>query len=271
MKIVVAVKQVPEISDVEVDPETGSLIRDGVSSILNPFCEYALDHAVKLKSALKDVHITALSMGPPQAARVLVRALELGADEGILVSDRKFAGADTWATALTLTAAIQKSIPDFNLIFVGKQAIDGDTAQVGPEMAEILHLPQICYGVGCEMVKNGRKIHVKKETDAGYQIIEARLPALVSFSKGEMIRRAPSFADIVCARQKPLKTLSASDLGIPDEDLGLMGSYTQVVKVFPPAARKQGRLMVHPDPDQAVEAILSLLESEKVFEKETTR
>lgn len=269
MKIVVAVKQVPEISDVEVDPETGSLIRDGVSSILNPFCEYALDHAVKLKAALKDVHITAVSMGPPQAARVLIRALELGADEGILVSDRKFAGADTWATALTLTTAIRKLVPDFSLIFTGKQAIDGDTAQVGPEMAEILHLPQICYGVNCEILKNGRKIHVKKETDTGYQIIEARLPVLVSFSKGEAIRRAPSFKDIVYARHKPLKNVSAADLDIPDEELGLMGSYTQVVKVFPPAARKQGLLMVHPDPYEAVESILSLLESENVFGKES--
>ncbi len=271
MKIVVAVKQVPEISDVEVDPETGSLVREGVSSILNPFCEYALDHAFKLKTALPDVQITAVSMGPPQAKKVLIRALELGADEGILVSDRKFAGADTWATALTLTAAIRKTVPDFNLIFVGKQAIDGDTAQVGPEMAEILHLPQICYGVDCELLKNGKKIQVRKETESGYQIVEARLPALVSFSKGEMIRRAPSFTDIVRARQKPVKTISAADLNIPDDDLGLMGSYTQVVKVFPPAVKKQGRLMIHPDADQAVQAILSILENEKILEKETTR
>ncbi len=144
-------------------------------------------------------------MGPPQAKSVLIRTLELGADEGILVSDRKFAGADTWATALTLTAAIRKLVPNFSLIFVGKQAIDGDTAQVGPEMAEILHLPQICYGVDCEILKNGKKIHVKKETNSGYQIIQARLPALVSFGKGEMIRRAPSFSDIVSARQNRLR------------------------------------------------------------------
>lgn len=271
MKIVVAVKQVPEISDVQVNPETGSLMREGVSSILNPFCEYALDHAVKLKSYLPDVRITTVSMGPPQAKSVLIRTLELGADEGILVSDRKFAGADTWATALTLTAAIRKLVPDFSLIFVGKQAIDGDTAQVGPEMAEILHLPQICYGVDCEILKNGKKIHVKKETESGYQIIQSRLPALVSFSKGEMIRRAPSFTDIVHARQKPLKIISAADLDIPDDELGLMGSYTQVVKIFPPAVKKQGRLMIHPDTDKAVESILSILESEKVLEKETIR
>lgn len=271
MKIVVAVKQVPEISDVQVNPETGSLIREGVSAILNPFCEYALDHAVRLKAVLPDIHITAVSMGPPQAKKALVRALELGADEGILVSDRKFAGADTWATALTLTAAIRISVPDFHLIFVGKQAIDGDTAQVGPEMAEILHLPQICYGIDCEIVKNGKKIQVKKETESGYQIIEARLPGLVSFSKGEIIRRAPSFTDIVNARQKPIKTLCAADLGIPDNDLGLMGSYTQVVKVFPPAARKQGRLMIHPDPAQAAESILSILENEKILEKEAVQ
>jgi len=135
MKIVVCVKQVPEITDVNVNPETGTLIREGVTSILNPFCEYALDHAVRLKSALEDTEVIAVTMGPLQAKSALYRCLELGADRALLVSDRKFAGADTWATALTLSAAIKAAEPDFDLVIMGKQAIDGDTAQVGPEVA----------------------------------------------------------------------------------------------------------------------------------------
>ena len=147
MKIVVCVKQVPEVTNVQVDPVTGTLIREGVKSILNPFCEYALDHAVRIASANEDVEIIAITMGPPQARDVLLRSMELGADRGILVTDRKFAGADTWATSYTLATAIRTVVPDFDLILVGKQAIDGDTAQVGPEIAEILALPQITYGV----------------------------------------------------------------------------------------------------------------------------
>ena len=157
MDIVVAVKQVPEIDNIQVNPETGTLIREGVASILNPFCEYALDHAVRLKAVFPEIRITAVSMGPPQAKAVLLRALELGADQGILVTDRKFAGADTWVTALTLAESIRRTVPDFKLIFVGKQAIDGDTAQVGPEIAEILHLPQISYGTESELMGNKKK------------------------------------------------------------------------------------------------------------------
>lgn len=268
MDIVVAVKQVPEIDDVQVNPETGTLIREGVSSILNPFCEYALDHAVRLKAVFPDIRITAVSMGPPQAKAVLLKALELGADRAVLVSDRKFAGADTWATALTLAESIRVSVPEFKLIFVGKQAIDGDTAQVGPEMAEILHLPQISYGTGCEVMGNGKKIRVKKETESGYQVIESRLPALVSFSKGEDIRRAPSFADIVAARSKPLETISANDLGIPDEELGLSGSFTQVVTIFPPPAKGDGQVVSGLDPRDAARAIVNFLSSTGVLDKE---
>ncbi|MBW1712848.1 MAG: electron transfer flavoprotein subunit beta/FixA family protein [Deltaproteobacteria bacterium] len=251
MKIVVCVKQVPEITEVKVDPQTGVLIREGVPSILNPFCEYALDHALRLKEAAGEVTITALTMGPPQAEAVLLRALELGADRAVLISDRKFAGADTWATALTLAAAVRLSEPDFDLILVGKQAIDGDTAQVGPEMAEILGLPQVMYGVEVEATAKGRRIRVKREMEAGYQVVEARLPALVSASKGEIIRRLPSMAQVLAARGKPIQQVSAADLDLDDDQLGLEGSFTQVVKVFPPAGKQGGRLINEPDPVRA--------------------
>ncbi|HQN05625.1 MAG TPA: electron transfer flavoprotein subunit beta/FixA family protein, partial [Anaerolineaceae bacterium] len=173
MKIVVCVKQVPEVTNVQVDPATGTLIREGVKSILNPFCEYALDHAVRLKQAFDNISISAITMGPPQARDVLLRCLELGADEGILVTDRKFAGADTWATALTLAEAIRTAVPDFDLILVGKQAIDGDTAQVGPEIAEILGLAQITYGVEVNLSSSRKQVRVTQEVERGYEVVEA--------------------------------------------------------------------------------------------------
>jgi len=263
MKIVVCVKQVPEVTNVQVNPVTGTLIREGVQSILNPFCEYALDHAVRIKKAHNDVQIIAITMGPPQAKSVLLRSMELGADEGVLVTDRKFAGADTWATALTLAEAIRFAVPDFNLVFVGKQAIDGDTAQVGPEIAEILGLPQITYGTHAEINDSRRHIRVKQEVERGYEVIEATLPALVTFSKGEVVRRAPSFADVLRARQKPVRMVSANDLSIPEEKLGLQGSFTQVVKVFPPPAKKSSLLVDNVDAVEAARTIYQFLKERR--------
>jgi electron transfer flavoprotein beta subunit len=262
MQIVVCVKQVPEITDVRVNPETGTLIREGVAAILNPFCEYALDHALKLKAERPGIEIVALSMGPPQAAAALGRCLELGADRAVLASDRRFAGADTWATALTLAAAVRRSAPDAGLILVGKQAIDGDTAQVGPEIAEVLGLPQILYGVEMALDAKGRRIRVKREAETGYEVLEARLPALVSASKGEPLRRMPSLAGVLAARDKELMTLTADDIGLAESELGLAGSYTQVVKVFPPAAKKGGRRVEGLEPAGAAAEIAAYLKSE---------
>jgi electron transfer flavoprotein beta subunit len=262
MKIVVCVKQVPEITDVKVNPETGTLIREGVSSILNPFCEYALDHALNLKSEIPDIEIIAITMGPPQAKSALFRCLELGADRAVLISDRKFAGADTWATALTLSAAIRTAVPDFSLIMMGKQAIDGDTAQVGPEVAEILSLPQITYGVEIRMPPNKKRIRVKRETESGYEVLEARLPAMVTASKGEPSRRVPSFQDVLDARLKDVLVLCAEDLDLAETELGLKGSYTQVVKVFPPRQKQGGIKLVDIEPEVAARKIAAFLREE---------
>lgn len=259
MKIVVCVKQVPEVTNVQVDPKTGTLIREGVKSILNPFCEYALDHAVRIKKAIQDVSITVITMGPPQARDVLVRCFELGADEGILVTDRKFAGADTWATSLTLAEAIRTAVPGYDLILVGKQAIDGDTAQVGPEIAEILGLPQITYGVEVIIGNTQKQVRVTQEVEKGYEVIEAKLPALVTCSKGEIVRRAPSFPEVIKARHKPITIVKASDFHIPEEQLGLQGSYTQVVKVFPPPAKKTNLLLQNLEAAEAAREILAFL------------
>ncbi len=263
MKIVVCVKQVPEITNVRVNPETGTLIREGVASILNPFCEYALDHAVKLKAANPEIEIIAVSMGPPQAQSALMRCLELGADRAVLVSDRKFAGADTWATALTLAAVIRRAAaPDADLILVGKQAIDGDTAQVGPEIAEILGMAQIMYGVEMSLTSNRKRIRVKREVESGYEVLEARLPALVSASNGETLRRMPSLADVLAARRRELRVVTAADLDLSESELGLSGSYTQVVKVFPPSPKQGGRVIEGLEPAAAANEIAAFLKSE---------
>ena len=262
MKIVVCVKQVPEITDVKVNPETGTLVREGVSSILNPFCEYALDHAIRLKSVAPEIEVIAVTMGPPQAKSALFRCLELGADRAVLISDRQFAGADTWATALTLATAIKTADPDCSLILMGKQAIDGDTAQVGPEVAEILGMPQVTYGVELELTPNKKRIRVKRETESGYEILEARLPAMVSASKGDPIRRVPSFQDVLDARLKEIMILSAADLDLEESELGLKGSYTQVVKVFPPLQKQGGVKLEDIEPEVAARKIAAFLREE---------
>lgn len=266
MKIVVCVKQVPDIADVKVDPETGTLVREGMASALNPFCEYALDHAARLKNSRDNIEITVVSMGPPQARVALLRCLELESDRAVLVSDFKFAGSDTWATAWTLAEVIRKIVPDFDLILVGKQAVDGDTAQVGPELAEILGVAQVMYAVEIRLVQKGKRIHVKRETDNGYEVIEARLPALVSVSKGEAVRRIPSLGQVLDARRKPYTQVGAGELDLADSELGLTGSYTQVVNVFPPKEQRSGVKLEGLGAVEAAEKIVSFLRQNTFIE-----
>jgi len=269
VKILVTIKQVPEADKVAVNPETGTLIREGVGSILNPFCEYALDMAVKIKDDNPDidVEIIAISMGPPQAKMALLRCLELGADRAFLLSDRAFAGSDVWATALTLKEGIRKIVSDFDLILCGKQAIDGDTAQVPAELAENLGIPQIFYGIDVKVDKN--KIQVKKETENGFQIIETRLPALVTISKGPSnIRRLSSMKNIIQARRKPLEVINADKLDIEKEKLGLNGSYTQVINIFAPPSKETGEIIDGTDPVKAAEKMMSFLRKNKLIKFE---
>ena len=154
-------------------------------------------------------------------------------------------------------------MPDVNLIILGKQAIDGDTAQVGPELAEILNLPQIMYAAKIHLTPNKKRIRVKQETENGYEIIEARLPAVVSASKGELIRRVPSFRDVLTARLKDLQVMGADDLNLDEAELGLQGSYTQVVNVFPPAQKHGGTKLEGLEPEVAARKIAAFLREEK--------
>ncbi len=256
MKIIVPVKQVPEVAEVKVDPNTGTLIRDGVPSILNPFDEYAVEAAIQLKEKYGG-EVTIITMGPPQAKDALYKALAMGADRAIHLTDRAFAGADTWATAFTLAQQIKKM--EFDMVICGKQAIDGDTAQVGPELAELLGVPQICYVRHLEMDPDGKHLICHRETDEGYEVVKAKLPVLLTATKGLNQPRLPNVMGIMKAKKKPLEEVNAATLGVPVEQLGLSGSPTTVRKVFPPEKRKSGIKLEGVDPKEAAKQLVEFL------------
>jgi electron transfer flavoprotein beta subunit len=248
MKIIVCVKQVPDAKDVRLDPKTNTLAREGVQSIMNPYDRHALEEAVRLKEQYGGT-VTVLSMGPPQAEAVLRDAISCGADEAVLVSDRAFAGADTWATTYTLSLAIKK-IDDFDLILCGKQAIDGDTAQVGPGLAERLDIPFVAYVRkirGCAV----DTMLVERLMDDGFDLLEVPLPALFTVVKEINEPRIPSLKGKMRAKKIDITTMNAVDIEADQDQLGLKGSTTQVVKVFSPE-RKGPRAMLAGTPSEQV-------------------
>jgi electron transfer flavoprotein beta subunit len=248
MKIVVCIKQVPETQDVRLDPVTHTLKREGVKSIINPFDLYALEEGLRVKDA-KGGAVTVLTMGPPQAEEALREALGFGADGAVLLSDRAFAGADTWATALTLAKAIEK-MGGADLILTGKQAIDGDTAQVGPMLAAILNIPFASWARKVSFKAEG-KVEVERLLDHGYDAVEVALPALISVVKEINEPRVPSFKAKLKAKKEPIPVWGLADLGLNAAEVGLAGSFTQVVKVFPPPARGQSETWEGSAPDLA--------------------
>ena len=238
MNIIVCIKQVPDTNEIKIDPVTNTLIREGVESILNPFDTYALEEALRLKE-LNGGKVTAITMGPPQAESVLKEAVSLGVDEIILLSDRKFAGADTWATSNTLAAAIQK-IEDYDLILFGQQAIDGDTAQVGPGVATHLNLPQTCFVRKIEKVEAG-KLTCQRLMEDGYDVVEMVLPAVITVVKEINTPRLPSLRGKKNARQAVPVIWNSEMLGLDENSIGLNGSPTQVVEIFSPETHKEGQ------------------------------
>ncbi|SQC02635.1 electron transfer flavoprotein beta-subunit [Clostridium tetanomorphum] len=210
MRIIVCIKQVPDTNEVRIDPIKGTLIREGVPSIINPDDKNAIEEAVRIKENLKDVEIVALCMGPPQAEIALREALAMGVDDAILLSDRQFAGSDTWATSLILASAINK-IGDYEIIFCGRQAIDGDTAQVGPEVAEHLNIPQITYVNNLEI--QGKEVIAHRATEDGYYIIKSKMPILLTTIKDLNKPRYPSILGIYNAfREKEIKVWNINDI-----------------------------------------------------------
>lgn len=241
MKIIVCMKQVPNTNEVKIDPKTGTLIREGVPSIINPDDKNALEEALKIKEE-SGGSVTVISMGPPQADYALREALAMGSDEAILLSDRAFAGADTWATSLTLAQAIKK-IGKYDLVFCGRQAIDGDTAQVGPEIAEHLDLPQVTY-VKKIISINNKKAVVERALEDGHELIEVALPAVLTAVKELNEPRYPSVAGIVSAfDEEQIVVWGADKLDIDGDRIGLAGSPTQVKKTFNPPQKAAGRVL----------------------------
>lgn len=239
MEIVVCVKQVPDTTEVKIDSQTNTLIRQGVPSIVNPFDKNAVEAALQLK-AKHGGRVTVISMGPPQAKEALKECLAMGADEAILMSDRAFGGADTLATSHTLAAGIKK-LGSVDLIICGKQAIDGDTAQVGPEIAEHLGIAQITYVAKLEV--DGNTVRAEREHEDGYEVIEGRLPLMVTVVKSINEPRHPNVKGIMKANRKEIPVWTAGDAPIELESIGLKGSPTQVRRIFTPKQRVQGEII----------------------------
>lgn len=263
MKIVVCVKQVPDTADIKWT-ENNTMIRDGVESIMNPFDEYAVETALRLKESNPETTVTVITMGPPQAKDVLKRSLAMGVDEAILITDKKFAGADTQATSRTLAKAIKEKASGFDLILCGQFAIDGDTAQTGPSIAEHLGLPQITFVKEIEF-SGGASLVGKRETEEGIQRVEMKLPGVVCMLKCDYEPRMPSIKGVMKANRTEIPEVSAEDLGLSPEEVGMKGSPTWVSKAFRPPVRNAGEILNIDDPKEVSKVLLEKLKNDKVL------
>lgn len=257
MKIVVCIKQVPDTTDVKINPETHTLVREGVASIVNPFDLYALEEALRIRDEVGgDSTVIALTMGPPQADAILREAISLGVNQGVLLCDRAFAGADTWATSYALSQAIRK-LGDVSLILFGKQASDGDTAQVGPGVATHLDLPQITY-VRKRLAITDTSITAERMLEEGNETIRASLPCVLTVVKEINEPRLPSLKGRMNAKKAVLTTWTAADIQADPERCGLKGSPTKVIRIFTPAARNDGEIFSG-EPEVTTETLVEKL------------
>ena len=267
MNILVCVKQVPDTTEIKIDPVKNTLIRDGVPSILNPFDGYALEAAARIKDKDPDTKIVAVTMGPPQAVAVLKECLAIAADKAYLVSGRTFGGSDTLATSYILSSAVKKieeTEGKFDAIFCGKQAIDGDTAQVGPEMAEHLGYPQVTYGLEAEVDGDGLK--VIKEMEDGKAVMGIKFPCVVTFTKPAWDPRYPTIKRKMAANRAEIPTLD--DTMFPEMDttrIGLKGSPTHVKKTFVPQKKTGGVKIKEADNETSAKKLFELLSGASII------
>lgn len=258
MNIVVCIKQVPDTSEVRINPETNTLIRDGVASIINPYDLHAVEAALHIREKTGG-KVIVITMGPPQAESALRDAISMGADDAVLLTDRAFAGSDTWATSYTLSKAVEKLGAD--IVLCGKQAIDGDTAQVGPEMAEFLNIPHISYVRRIEEVQPD-SIRVQRLMDDGSDVMESSLPVLLTVVKELNEPRLPSLKGKMAAKKAEIKKWASSDIETDADKIGLKGSPTQVKNIFAPEAKKD-RKVLEGTLEQQVDALIQELRSLK--------
>ncbi len=262
MHIVVCVKQVPNTTQVRIHPETNTLVREGVESIMNPFDENALEMALQLKEKHPGTKVTVLTMGPPQAAEVLKEAVGRGADAVVLLCDRAFAGSDTWATSYALSTAIRKMEPA-DLVLFGKQAIDGDTAQVGPGVADWLGIPCIAYARKIEIAAG--KATVERTFEDGYERLEVALPCALTVVKEANVPRMASLRGKMAAKKLDLKPTTAEMVGADPAKLGLNASPTRVVKIFSPPPKTGGVKWQGEEPAAMAQRLADLLRERKLI------
>ena len=263
MKIAVLVKQVPATDKVKMDPETGTMVRSAMEAELNPLDMYAVEEAVRWKEKKEDVEITVISMGPPMAKDAIKDAISMGCDKGILISDRSFAGSDTLATARTLSAAIRE-LGEFDVIFTGERATDGETGQVGPSVGSQLNIPVITYVSKIKEIQ-GDKAIVERAIEGGHEIIEVSLPALLSVVKEINEPRVPNFKGKMKAKHAEIPVMTATDLELSSELVGLKGSPTRVVKIFYPSISRNGIIVSGKDPEKAIEKLLDFLKEKAII------
>lgn len=257
MNIVVCIKQVPDTSNMKIDKKTNTLIRTGVKSIINPYDLHGIEEGLRLRDQFGG-KVTVISMGPAQVKEALRETISMGVDDVILLSDRAFAGADTLATSYTLAKAIEK-INDVDLIFCGKQAIDGDTAQVGPGIAEHLNIAHATYVNKINKIEN-KTITLQKDIENGYELLEIEMPALLTFVKEVNEVRFPSIRGILRSREIEVPVWTANDLDLDNEAIGLDGSPTQVVWVGSPEIEEQGEIFKGKPEEQVNSLVKKLLE-----------
>ncbi len=260
MDIIVCIKQVPDTTEVKINPETNTLVREGVPSIVNPFDENAVEAALQLKEKHGGT-VTVITMGPPQASEALKTCVAMGADNVYLVSDRAFAGSDTWATSYTLSQAIKK-LGKFDLILCGKQAIDGDTAQVGPGIAEWLGLPQVTFVSKIEV--NGTTAKIERLLEEANEVVECPLPAVVTVVKQINEPRLPSLKGLMRAKKAEVKTLNAAQIEGDPKNMGLNGSPTSVVRNFTPTPKGNGEILAG-EPDEIVNKLIGKIKDRKII------
>ena len=257
MRIVVCVKQVPDPENAKMDWETGTVVREGVKNIINPFDLYAIEEALRIKEKLGG-EVIVVSMGPPQAEEALREAIAMGADKAILITSRDFAGADTLATSYTLSQAIKK-IGDVDLIICGKQAIDGDTAQVGPGVSAHLDLPQITFVGKIDEITEDR-IRAERMVEGGYQVVESPLPCVITVVKDINIPRLPSLKGKIAAKKAEIPHWGPEDIDADPKRIGAAGSPTMVEEVFAPELKKEGRIYSEEQMEEAIEKVIEAME-----------
>lgn len=269
MNMLVCIKQVPDTTIIKIDPETHTLMRDGVPAIVSPFDAYALEAAARVKDKYPDSKIIVATMGPDQALAALKECLAVGGDKAYLISDRACGGSDTLATGYILSKAKEKIEElegfKFDMLLFGKQAIDGDTAQVGPQTAEDLGIPQVTYGWEVWPTEDGKHVRVKKEVEDGFEVLEMACPCAVTITKPDYEPRFPSIKSKMAANRAKIPTLNAEACGLDVERSGLKGSPTKVKKSFTPEPKQGGLKIKEETPEESAKKLYDLLKDKGVI------